>query len=1289
MDWLEQGETTATFTINGKVYTAGSDVNADTSLNTYIREYANLKGTKYMCKEGGCGACIVDMTSTNPATGRERSYGVNSCLVPILSCHGAKITTIEGIGNKQMGYNKVQKALYTFNGTQCGYCSPGQVMNMYSLLRANPKIKMEEVENSFGGSICRCTGYRPILDGFKALADDASNDLKMKLGDIEDSIGKCNLKCQNDCKDCSKNINEEREEDFSDLFLETAMASTVVNISLQDDARWYRVSTIPQIFQIFDMIGNASYMLVAGNTAQGVYPDDKPPQIYIDISDVRALRTVSVNQQRIVLGANITLNDMISLFNRTSSDNPLFYGYTKALAEHIDLVANVPVRNIATLAGNLMTKHQHRDFPSDLFLLMETCGGRITIRNRFGLDETISLLEFLNKDMKKKVVINVILPALSSSNYVFRSFKIMPRRQNVHALMNAAFLFKIQESNKYTVEEKPNIVFGAVAPNFVHATVTENLLKGKSLLNPKVLEEAKATLSKEINPVDDPPDPSPEYKKMLCIALFYRFILQLNGNLSNKLYRSGAYNLARPLSSGKQEFSINTDAAPVHLPKLKYEGLIQCSGEAEYIDDIPYQAGELHGALVITDRAEATITNIDPSLALKTPGVVAFFSAKDIPGRNSFTLITFFNPEEEEVFCSGTVKYAGQPVGIIVAKTHDLAIKAAMMVKIGYTNEKKPLLTVKEVLASGDPKRLLLSGSITPTKKNVDFAHKITGELELGAQYHFTMELQTCLCIPLSDGLDIHSATQWMHNVQEGVANVLGINYNKINIFVKRVGGAYGAKVVRSTMIAAACSLAAHKLQQPVRLVLEMRTNTKAIGKRPALLSKYEVGVDEKGKILGLTVNLYENFGSSFNENIIMLALDGIESCYDKSTWTVNGYLVKTDIPGTCFARAPGTLEGITTIEHIMDHIATVCDLDPISVRRANFSPEYSASVENILKDALSSSDYEKRLSEVNEFNKENRWKKRGISAMPIRFGITLYPSYYAIVSIFNNDGTVAITSGGIEMGQGLNTKVVQACAYALGIDMNMIQIKVCYNNVVPNQNFSASSITSESIVAATLKCCEILNNRLSPIRTRLGDNPAWQLVVSTANAEGIDLSAKYMYSSTKDPIPANYQVYGATVTEVEADILTGEYQITRIDLIEDAGNSLSPYVDVGQVEGAFIMGLGYFIFEEIVYDKQNGTLLTDRTWDYWPPGPKDIPIDFRVKLLKNTTNPNGILGSKTTGEPPLTMAFSIILALRPALRSARKNAGVSNGWFPFYPPCTFEKTALAAATSLSDLVIT
>ncbi|CAH1403041.1 unnamed protein product [Nezara viridula] len=1205
MDWLHEGDSNVTFTINGTVYHAGSDVGADTSLNTYIREYAHLKGTKYMCQEGGCGSCVVNMTATDPSTGHSRSFAVNSCLVPILACHGMSITTIEGIGNKKIGYHKVQKALFTFNGTQCGFCSPGQVMNMYSLLTSNPQIKMAEVENSFGGNICRCTGYRPILDAFKSLASDATNDLKHKLADIEDLVEKCTIDCKKECKECPKK--EEVDSDYSDLFLETSMAPKNLWVSLKNGVIWYRVSDVFQVFQLFDLIGDSTYMLVAGNTAQGVYRPTALPNVYIDINDIRQLKTATVTNDHVILGGNITLSDMIALFNRLSSQNPLFYGYTKNLATHIDLVANVPVRNVGTLAGNLMIKHQHREFPSDIFLIMETSGARITIRDETGIEITMSLIEFLDTDMHKKLIINVILPALSSNHYYFRSFK-------------------------------------------THAYHTEAILAGKSLLNSAVLNTAKFCLANEIQPEEESAEEaSATYRKKLAIALFYKFILGVNGTHAAKEYRSGGPNLIRPLSSGKQEYPTTSSEPPVHLPKLKYEGLIQCSGEAEYVDDMPELPGQLYGALVITDRARAKIISVDASLA--TVSII-----------------------------SENVKYAGQPLGIIVAKTQHLANKAARFVRVHYSAVVKPLLTIKEVLESGDSSRVQLRGHVDPVAKKGNITHKIIGEFEMGSQYHYTLELQTCVCIPKEEGLDLYPSSQWMHNVQAAVAKSLGIQMNSINVKVKRVGGAYGAKITNSTLVACACSLAAHKLQKPVRTVVDLQTNTRSLGKRCMFLLKYEVGVDDNGQIQYLNADLYEDMGCTFSDNVLIFTTDGIKNCYDFSSWTLNFYLVKTDIPSTTWTRAPGTLEGMAAIEHIMEHIATVCKKDPLSVRRINFAESSSAMINETLQEVLVSSDYEKRLSAVNQYNMSNRWRKRGISVMPMKFDVIFYPVFHSAVSIFADDGTVAISSGGIEIGQGINTKVVQVCAYALGIDMNMIKIKPCYNVISPNDKPTAASIGTDTITYATLKCCEELNRRLKPIRDKLV-NPSWMDIIKRANLVGVDLHASYMYNM-QDPVPKPYSVYGATALEVEVDILTGQYQIVRADIVEDAGESLNPLMDLGQIEGAFIMGLGYLSSERIVYDDRDGALLTTRTWNYWPPGPKDIPIDFRVTIKKNATNPLGTLRSKATGEPPLCMSLTLINALRQAVKSARKNAGLKDEWFDFNPPCTFEKTFLTAGTS-------
>ncbi|CAH1402822.1 unnamed protein product [Nezara viridula] len=978
---------------------------------------------------------------------------------------------------------------------------------------------------------------------------------------------------------------------------------------------------------------------------------------------------------------------MKAFFHKIYLENPLFYGYTKRLADHIDLVASVPLRNRATLAGNLMIKHQNKDFPSDLFVILETCGAKITIRDSTGSDLTITLLEFLATNMNKKLILNFILPALSDRHYIYRSFKVMARRQNVHATVNAGFLFRMQSSNKYIVEEQPKIVFGHISPNFTHAFETEAFLTGKSLLDCSVFNDAKHRLVKEVQPSPEPADePSTNYRKLVAIALFYRFILEVNGTNASKTFRSGAINLIRPLSSGKQDFPSSTKEPPVHQPRLRLEGLAQCSGEAEYLDDIPCLPGLLYGALVITDRARTKIISIDTSPAMKIPGVAAFLSARDIPGINSFAVIDdLLTTEEEELFCREDVKYAGQPIGIIVARTQEIAVKAAKLVKIKYSSRVKPLLTIKDVLNSGEKSRISLQGHIEPVSKGENVTHQIRGEFEMGSQFHFTLEPQACFCNPKEDGLDVYSSTQWMHNTQSAIAKVLGIKMNRVNLYVKQIGGAFGGKSTRSAMVASACCLAAHKLMRPVKLIFDLETSMKAIGMRCFYLATYEVGVDDNGKIQYLKAVLYENMGCTYNDNTFQWINDGIRNCYDVSTWTIDFIFVKTDLPSSTWMRAPGTLEGMATIEHIMEHIAAVCKKDPITVRRINFEQD-SHTIENIIQEEIEISEYYKRLANINHYNTVNRWKKRGISLMPMKFGKFFFSNYYSTVSIFYNDGTVAISTGGIEMGQGLNTKVAQVCAYALGIDVSMIKIKPCYNLMSPNNETTAGNIGTDAVSYATLKCCEELNKRLKPIKEKM-KNPSWTELLKSAYKEGIDLKATYMYS-TSDPIPKDYSNYGVAILEVEVDILTGECQVHRADIKEDLGESLNPLLDIGQMEGAFTMGLGYFCSERIAFDENNGSLKTNRTWNYWPPGPKDIPIDFRVTIKKNSTNPTGVLRSKATGEPSLCTAFTFVNALRFALQSARKDAGLTDEWFTFNPPCTFENICLSAASSVENFQI-
>ncbi|XP_014224706.2 xanthine dehydrogenase/oxidase-like isoform X1 [Trichogramma pretiosum] len=1257
------------FTINDISYEVPKFLPVDTKLNSFIRDVAELKGTKAMCLEGGCGSCIVTVSIKN-----SNIISVNSCLIPVIMCDGWKITTIEGLGGKKTGYHTLQATLAEMNGSQCGFCSAGWVMNMYSLMQ-NGKITMKEVENSFAGNICRCTGYRPILDAFKSFASDAPPQASRQIQDIEDmykvhSCGSCSKKL---CKGNCKNI---------EIVHKSSFARTL-KLTLNESRVFHKVLEVNEIFNIFEEHPNASYIINGGNTAHGVYRTKKV-EVYIDINDVQDLHKIVKEDKVLTLGANVTISVAKSTFEKFMSEKG--FSYLKQMSEHIDLVATVPIRNIGTIAGNLIIKSQHPEFPSDLFLIFETAGAKVHVLNTPASKTIMSLMDFLPLEMKKKLIYSIEFPAMSDE-YCYKTYKIMPRAQNSHAIINAGFLFKLDKTGK--ILEKPNMIFGGVNPDFLHALKTETFLVGKDLFNNGDLKEALKILYSELEPDHVLPDPKPEYRKLLATCLFYKFVLNSSPKVSSR-FQSGSTMLSRELSSGKQEFDTDRNTWPLNEPITKVEAIHQTSGEAEYLNDIAIKHDEVFCAFTLADSL-GEIEIIDSDEAMNIDGVVAFYCAKDIPGKNAFLIgqnqytVIF---EDEVVFAEKEVVYVGQPYGLIVAETQAIALHAASLVKIVYSSgpKRKPILTVRDVLDRNDQTRINRIRQI-PAKKPAgdNIKYEIKGSYECGSQYHFSMETQTCVCVPVEDGMDIYSSTQWMDLVQSSVAKVLNVPMNSLNLRTRRLGGSYGAKISRAAMTACACALACHKLNRPARLVMTIEDNMRAVGKRTPCLMNYDLAVDENGKIQQMDLTYYGNQGSSFNETYAIFLTGHVYNCYDPSTWTWTMNDVKTDLASNTWCRAPGSTEGTATIEHIMERIARVTKKDPLEVRMANMNEDDKASLIPMIEELKKTSNYDERLFNVNKYNTDNRWKKKGISLVPMKFPLLVFGLQHALVSIYARDGTVSVSTAGIEMGQGLHTKLAQIAAYTLGIDMKMVSVKPSINWTSPNSYLTGSSITSDTAGYATLRACKILLERLKPIKDMLGGNPSWQELVMTAHHKSVDMCASFMFNGNQDEVKT-YPVYGVAVSEVEIDVLTGQHLIHRVDILADSGTSLNPKVDIGQVEGGFVMGIGYWTSEELIYDPNTGALTNYRTWNYKVPGAKDIPVDFRVSLRRNAPNPLGVLGSKTTGEPPMCLSCSIPIAIRQAINSARLDAGNTDIWYQLDNGLTTEKIFMSCMTNVQHL---
>ncbi|CAH1637093.1 unnamed protein product [Spodoptera littoralis] len=714
------------------------------------------------------------------------------------------------------------------------------------------------------------------------------------------------------------------------------------------------------------------------------------------------------------------------------------------------------------------------------------------------------------------------------------------------------------------------------------------------------------------------------------------------------------------------------------MPKI--EGLIQCSGEAKYTDDIPTFPREVHGAFVLSTIGKGRIVSIDPSNALKHPGVIAFYSAKDIPGLNSFTpkdLYTYHM--NEEVFCSSEVKYFNQPLGLIVADNQDIAYEAVNFVKVTYANLEKPVIDVAE--GKKDPARNTLYAEIKATTRGNDVAKVIKGSNTLKAQNYFTMETLVSLTNPIEEGFDVYATTQWPTVIQLMIYHALKVDQNKITVHVRRVGGAYGFKISRCIQVAIASSLVALKLNRPCRIINRMETNTRAYGKRFPSSVDYEVSVNKSGIFQYIDYSLYEDNGYGYNEELSRLGVVVYNNCYNPSTWNYKCYNTVTDTAKNTWFRSPGSLENIAMAEMMMEQISYELSINPNELRLANLDPQHN-DLRKMFETLASTAEYTTRRTEVNKFNAENRWKKRGLRFVFLKWNHR-FPRYFDVnLVVYQTDGTVAISHGGVEMGQGINTKAAQVAAYKLNIPVEKIIITETNTISSPNAYVTGGSLTTQNIMIGVERCCDQLLQRLEPIRKQM-NNPSWEDLITTSYANFVDLQA-HGFVDINDQ--QDYFVYGVTLAEVEIDVITGEIEVLRVDVHHDVGQSVNPELDVGQIEGAFIMGLGYWTSENMVYDHNTGELLTDRTWNYYVPLARDIPQDFRIYLRKKSYTSKIIFGSKACAEAPICMSVSIPIAIREAIVSAREEAGLpSNQWFNIDGPYTVEKICLNCETNTKD----
>ncbi len=667
-------------------------------------------------------------------------------------------------------------------------------------------------------------------------------------------------------------------------------------------------------------------------------------------------------------------------------------------------------------------------------------------------------------------------------------------------------------------------------------------------------------------------------------------------------------------------------------------------------------------------------------------------SAADIPGKNDIAPIR----SDEPALAAGVAEYAGQPVVAIAAATLDHARAAAKLVEIDY--EPLPaVLTVEEAVARESfvsPPQVMLRGDVDAVLAAA--AHRLAGELRCGGQDHFYLEGQIALAIPGEEGvLQVLSSTQHPTEVQHGVARLLGLPFNAVTVEVRRMGGAFGGKESQATIIAGIAAVLAWKAGRPVKLRLPRDDDMLATGKRHPFLIRYEVGFDPDGRILALDLVLAANGGNVADHTpaVLTRALCHADNCYFLPNIRFRGLPCKTNTVSNTAFRGYGGPQGMLAIETVIERIARHLGLAIETVRRRNFYgigrndvTPYGMTVddniiERVVDELERAVDLVSWRREVAAFNRQSPVVRKGLATMPIKFGISFNrPSLNqagALVNVYT-DGSVVLNHGGTEMGQGLFVKVAQVVAEAFSIDLDHVRVSATSTAKVPNTSATAASSGSDLNGMAALNACEQIKARMTEVAAEHFAVPADEIVFASNRIyagnrslsfpelaalsweKRVSLSATGFYRTpkihwdfaTNSGRPFYYFVYGAAAAEVAIDTLTGESRVLRAELLQDCGHSLNPAIDLGQIEGAFVQGMGWLTTEELWWDGE-GRLRTHGPSTYKIPGSRDVPPVFNARMLADAPNREAtIYRSKAIGEPPLMLAISVWLAIRDAVAS-------------------------------------
>uniref|UniRef100_A0A8C3NMH1 xanthine dehydrogenase n=1 Tax=Geospiza parvula TaxID=87175 RepID=A0A8C3NMH1_GEOPR len=1215
---------------------------------------------------------------------RKIHYSANACLLPICSLYGVAVTTVEGIGSTKTRIHPVQERLAKCHGSQCGFCTPGMVMSIYTLLRNHPEPTSEQMIAALAGNLCRCTGYRPILDACKTFCKvRSSGDRSARLGPLVYILFSA---------DEFQPLDPTQELIFPPELMTMAENQPKTTLVFRGGrVTWISPVSLDELLDLKATYPKAP--LVVGNTGPDMNFRGVFHPVLIAPARIPDLNVLKYTNDGLTLGAACSLSLVKDILTNAIAKFPeektrVFC----AVLQQLRTLGGEQIRNVASFGGNIIS----RKSTSDLNPVLAASNCMLNLHNNKFYFQILACLHFC---------------ALAQGEYV-SAFRQAPRRENALPITNAGMRVLFEEGTD--IIKDLSIFYGGAVSATVCAKETCWTLIGRHW-NEQMLDEACRLVLKEVALPGSAGDENVDYKKTLMVSFFYRFFLEISQSLKTMdpchypgipvEYGSVLQDFKTRMPQSMQIYQdvdpSQSSQDPVGRPVMHQSGIKHATGEAVYIDDLPSVDGELFLAPVTSSRAHAKIVSIDTSEALKGAGVFDVITAHDVPAANEF----HFSHDPEIIF----VICVGQIVCAVVADSYVHAKQAAAKVKIEYEILEPVILTIEEAIKHNsffEPKRKLEQGNVDEAFETVD--NIIEGEICIGGQKHFYMETQSMLVVPKGEDkeMDLYVSTQHPAIIQEMVAASLGVPANRIMCHVKRVGGAFGGKILRTGLLASVAAVAANKTSRAVRLILSREDDMVITGGRHPFMAKYKVGFMNDGRITAVDAIYYVNGGCTPDESVLVaeVSLLKMDNAYKIPNLRCWAYVCKTNLPSNTAFRGFGFPQsGLVTETWITDVADKTC-LSPEKIREINM---YKKSEQTHFKQTLDpqnltrcwnecmeKSAYYSRRTAIDEFNKQNYWKKRGIAIVPMKFPFGLGTPYLsqaaALVHIYT-DGSVLLTHGGIEMGQGIHTKMIQVASRELNIPMSRIHFCETSTTTVPNAFASVASAGTDVNGMAVKDACQTLLKRLQPI---IEKNPTgtWNDWVRPVNpTECVRVLQKLGYNEYMDwekgeGQPFTYFLFGAACSEVEINCLTGDHKNLRTDIVMDIGCSINPAVDIGQIEGAFVQGVGLYTMEELKYSSE-GALYTRGPDQYKIPAVCDIPEQFSVSLLSPSQNPYAIYASKGIGEAGFFLGCSVFFALRDAVTGVRNERGLKKT-FALNSPLTAEQIRANCADAFTGMLL-